>query len=499
METATTAEQQHQVQQGSFLGHPRGLSTLFFTEFWERFSFYGLRAILLLFMVAPAAQNGMGFDTSTAGFIVGLYMSLAYLASVPGGWIADNLTGQQNAVLYGGIFISLGNLLLAFHGMTFVYGGLLCVIIGTGLLKPNVSAIVGSLYSPDEPARRDAGFSIFYMGINAGAFVAPLVVGTLGERVNWHIGFFASSIGMACGVVWYLLGRKTLGLSGQLSESKLEGLAVNRRRFIIAVATIIVVALTVYGIQAAGIVSYTFQGIRGAVSLGYLIIPVVFFTTIFSNKSLTSIEKRRFGVVAIFFLLSTVFWASFEQAATTFTLFARDITDRMIGTWEMPVSYFQSINSMFIILLAPAFAALWLKLGSRQPSAPAKFGIGLVFVGIGFFALVMAVTGLAPGMKVSPFWLVSVYLIHTIGELCISPVGLSNVTKLVPLRYTGQAMGIWFLGSSLGNYLAGQAASFTDHFPMAEIFFVVFCVASGVGIVVLFVAKPIRNLMGGIQ
>ncbi len=485
--------------QGGFFGHPRGLSTLFFTEFWERFSYYGLRAILLLFMTSSATQSGLEFDTTTAGFIFGTYTSLAYLANLPGGWIADKLIGQSRAVLYGGILISLGNLLLAFHGLPFLFGGLLLVIFGTGLLKPNVSAMVGSLYSPDESARRDAGFSIFYVGINGGAFTAPLIVGFFGEKINWHWGFLASSIGMALGVVWYLLQSKYVAHVGEVSTASKETMPQNRRQFLIAIAGFFGAILALAIIHTSGIFVFTIDSVRTALNFAYLLIPVVFFANIFLGNKLTLVEKKRFVVIGIFFLMATIFWGSFEQAATTLTLFARDFTDRMIGSTEIPVSFFQSVNAMFIITLAPVFAVLWMKLGKKQPSSPAKLSLGLILVGAGFLVLATASSGATLQNKVTPLWLVVVYLLHTLGELCLSPVGLSNVTKLAPQRYVGQAMGIWFLGTSLGNYLAGQAAGFTQQFPMAQVFFLVFCIASGTGLAVMFVVKPIRNLMGGVE
>ncbi len=487
------------VQQGAqFFGHPRGLSVLFFTEFWERFSFYGLRAILLLFLTAPAVASGMEFDTTTAGFIYGVYTSMAYLASVPGGWIADNLIGQRKAILYGGILISLGNLTLALHGVQFMALGLLLVIMGTGLLKPNVSALVGGLYSQNEPARRDAAFSIFYTGINLGAFVAPLIVGSLGEKVNWHLGFLASGIGMMLGVFWFRAGTKHLGDVGNFQASP-ENFATAKRTLMIAAAGLLAVIGLVAALHFSSVMTLTVGAVRSALNVGYIVIPLAFFAVVFADKSLSGVEKKRFIVIAIFFMLSAVFWGSFEQAGTTFTLFARDSTNREMFGMTIPVTYFQSLNAMFIVIFASVFAFIWVKLGDRQPSSPMKFAIGLVLVGVGFWVLSVAAGISANGTKVTPFWLVSVYLIHTFGELCISPVGLSNITKLAPMRYVSQAMGIWFLGASLGNYMAGQAAGYIEHFPASEVFFIVFCIAAGIGIFIMLVSKPIAKLMGGVK
>jgi POT family proton-dependent oligopeptide transporter len=481
-----------------FFGHPRGLSVLFFTEFWERFSFYGLRAILLLFLTAPAAISGMEFDITTAGFIYGIYTSMAYLASVPGGWIADNLIGQRRAIFYGGILISAGNLVLSMHGIQFLAIGLMLVIMGTGLLKPNVSAIVGGLYTANEPARRDAGFSIFYTGINLGAFVAPLVVGSLGEKVNWHMGFLASGIGMAIGLVWYRFGSKHLGSLG-LAPINPEAIAKAKKTLLIAVGTLVSVVGLVAVIHVFGIYRVTIDIARNVFNIGYLVIPIAFFAVVFADKSLSLVEKKRFVVIAIFFFLSAIFWGSFEQAGTTFTLFARDSTDRTIGGTTLPVSYFQSLNAMFIVIFASVFALIWVKLGDRQPSSPMKFAIGLILAGVGFWILSIGAGIAASGTKVSPLWLVLVYMIHTFGELCLSPVGLSNITKLAPARYVSQAMGIWFLGASLGNYIAGQAAGYVEHSSASEVFFIVFCISSGIGVVIALISKPIANLMGGVK
>jgi POT family proton-dependent oligopeptide transporter len=487
-----------------FFGHPFGLSVLFFTEFWERFSFYGLRAILLLFLTAPALaspefQNlGLGFDATTAGFIYGVYTSMAYLASVPGGWIADNLLGQRRAVMLGGIFIACGNLALSLHGLTFLALGLTLVAIGTGLLKPNVSAMVGGLYRENESARRDAAFSIFYTGINLGAFVAPLIVGTLGENINWHLGFLAAGIGMIFGVIWFWFGTKHLGNIGFVTVAP-EKVAAARSTLFKALGGLILVVGAIAALHISQVFVLSVGTVRTVFNIGYILIPGAFFAVVFSDKTLTTVEKKRFIVIAIFFLLSAIFWGAFEQAGTTFTIFARDSTNRVLGDWTIPVSYFQSLNAMFIIIFASVFALLWVKWGEKQPSGPMKFAIGLILVGVGFFVLSTGANIAATGTKVTPMWLISVYLIHTFGELCLSPVGLSNITKLAPARYVSQAMGIWFLGASLGNYVAGQAAGTIEHFPASQVFFIVFCIASGVGIVVALVSKPITKLMGGVK
>jgi POT family proton-dependent oligopeptide transporter len=487
-----------------FFGHPFGLSVLFFTEFWERFSYYGMRAILLLFLTSPALASpefrniGLGFDTATAGFVYGLYTAMAYLAAVPGGWIADNLLGQRRAVFIGGILIAAGNLVLSLHGFPFMVVGLTLIVLGTGLLKPNVSAMVGGLYHPSESSRRDAAFSIFYMGINFGGFAGPLVVGSFGEQINWHLGFLSVGIGMIIGVIWFWFGTKHLGDVGLPPSDAAKAAAAKRTLLRVGIALLGVIALTTV-LHFSTIMPLTISTMRTVFNVAYIVIPAAFFIVVFSDKSLSMAEKKRFIVIGIFFVLSAVFWGSFEQAGTTFVLFARDSTNRVIGNFTVPVSYFQSLNSMFIVIFASVFAWMWVKLGDRQPPAPMKFAIGLILVGVGFLVLSFAATIASGGTKVTPMWLIAVFCIHTFGELCLSPVGLSNITKLAPTRYVSQAMGIWFLGSSVGNYIAGQAAGTMEQLPASEVFLIVFAIAAGIGLVVAIVAKPITNLMGGVK
>ena len=385
-------------------GHPKGLTTLFFTEMWERFSYYGMRALLVLYMAAPLADGGLEFTTSKATTIYGIYTGAVYLLSLPGGWLADRFLGARLTVLLGGIIIAAGHFSMAFDSMPTFYGGLGLIVIGTGLLKPNISTMVGGLYGENDP-RRDGGFSIFYMGINIGAMMGPLVAGYLGQRIDWHLGFAAAGVGMVLGIIQYLFRLKRLGkVGGRPERTRAE-------------------------------------------------------TAREAKQPLTKEEKRRLAVIAILFFFSVLFWTSFEQAGSSFNLFAERHTETRLLGFDFPSSWLQSVNSVFILTLAPVFSLLWVKWGSRQPSSPAKFAVGLLFLGLGMTVIAVAALFIDAG-KVSPLWLIAVYFIQTVGELCLSPVGLSTVTKLSPIRIVGLMMGVWFLSVSLGNYAAGWAAGF---------------------------------------
>ena len=490
--------------QGSFFGHPRGLSTLFFTELWERFSYYGMRALLILFMTAAVEKGGLGFDTQKAGAIYGLYTAGVYLAAMPGGWLADRLIGQRRAVLFGGIIIALGHFSMALPGLFLFYLGLALIVLGTGLLKPNISTMVGDLY-PEGGARRDAGFSIFYMGINIGAFIAPIVVGYLGEKVDWHMGFGAAGIGMVFGVIQYVLGGKHLGEVGVSPKSAASpptepGRAGSSRLLGLAVVGVLVGLLVV--LQVLGAVDLTSAvGLANAGGVIIVSLALAFFAYMFTAGGLDPVEKRRLGVIGVLFICSAIFWAGFEQAGSSLNLFARELTDRVLFGWEMPASFLQSVNALLIIGLAPAFAWLWVWLNKRgrEPSSPAKFSMGLVLLGAGFGVMVAASLAAAAGHKVSPLWLVLTYLLHTFGELSLSPVGLSTVTKLAPHRMVGLMMGVWFMSVSLGNLIAGRVAGLFETLPLPQLFGAVAAIAIAAGLILALVVQPIRRLMGGVH
>lgn len=491
--------------QAQWFGHPRGLSTLFFTEMWERLGFYGIRAILLLFMVASAENGGLGLSDTAGGAVYGLYTATVYLMSLPGGWIADRLIGQRNAVFWGGVIIAAGYLTLGLPivpGLDGVlkapifFAGLLLVAFGTGLLKPNVSAIVGQLYSPEDH-RRDAGFSLFYMGINVGAFIGPIVCGFLGERVDWHLGFAFAGVGMIFGLIQYRLGTGYLGNAGLASTdpTHLAERKGNWTKLWAGVASLIVTILVLYFFS--GPLGLTIEKV--AQLMGYVIsgIGIVYFLYVLLFGNLTPPERNRVIVIFLLFIGAALFWAGFEQAGSSMNLFANRYTDRVIFGWEIPTSWLQSVNAIFIILFAPVAGWLWVKLGDKDPSIPFKFGMGLVLLGAGFLYLSWGATFLkTEADKLGLHWLVLTYLLHTFGELCLSPVGLSSVTKLSPARFVGQMMGIWFLGSSLGNLIAGLVGGQLEAMPMNELFGLVALVVIVAGGFFLIFTPVIKKLIG---
>ena len=447
----------------SFFGHPRGLSTLFFTEMWERFSYYGMRAILTLYMTKTLAEGGLGFDERYASLIYATYVSSVWYLPLIGGWLADRVFGARRAVLIGGIIIACGHYSMAISSQLTFYAGLILIACGTGLLKPNISAMVGQLYSEDDK-RRDAGFSIFYMGINLGAFLSPIVVGFLAQsswfrsfissmgfnpNSSWHWGFGAAGIGMTLGLIQYVLGRTKLSAVGNKPDSSVQAQSQASARldyltWILAIIGGAIGASLGVVLGEAGVLSALFPCVVGFF-LGYLI---------GITRQLNGDELKRVLVIFILFVFSILFWMTYEQAGSSLTLFADRLTRTTLFGWQYPSSWFQSVPAIFVILLAPVIGALWQKLGDRQPSSPGKFTIGLFFAGIAFVVIAVASTLTGAG-RVSPLWLVVVYFLQTIGELCLSPVGLSTVTKLSPARMVGLMMGVWFLSISIGSYIAG--------------------------------------------
>jgi POT family proton-dependent oligopeptide transporter len=482
----------------AFFGHPRGLAILFSTEFFERFSFYGMRSLLILFMTAAVAKGGLGFSDLTAGAIYGLYTSSVYLTALPGGWLADRLLGQRRAVFLGGCIIALGHFSMAIRGLPTFYLGLVLIVLGTGLLKPNVSTMVGELY-PEGGARRDAGFSIFYMGINLGAFVAPVVCGWLGQGIDWHLGFAAAGVGMTLGLVQYVWGGRYLGDAGMKPNAGDD--PVERRKALrvfaggaVAVALVIVLAVGLFHLSAPVLAS----------SMGGVIVALALLSLLFQMfvGGLDSTEKKKMVVIFVLFLFSALFWSGFEQAGSSLNLFAQRHTDLHVLRWSIPASVLQAVNPLFIILLAPVFAWLWVALARhrRDPSSPAKFALGLILVGLGFLVMALAAMRTAGGGRlVSPLWLILTYLCHTCGELCLSPVGLSTVTKLAPHRKVSQMMGIWFMSLSLGNLMAGLVAGRFAAFPLPLTFSAVCLTTAGAGLILLLFVKPLRRLMGEVR
>ena len=429
-----------------WFGHPRGLSTLFFTEMWERFSYYGMRAFLILYMTASVANGGLGFDDRHAATVYGNYVGSVWLTPILGGLIADRLLGQYRSVLLGGTIIALGHFTLAFKTLSTFYAGLVLIVIGTGLLKPNVSTIVGSLYE-DGDARRDAGFSVFYMGINLGAFIGPIIAGGLAQKVNWHLGFAMAGFGMVLGLIQYVVGRRHI-------EPGLARLAA-RPKPATSVAT--------------------------------------------AQGGLNAAEWKRIAVIVVLFIFASIFWGAYEQAGSTLNLFGDRYTNNSVFGISYPSSWYVSVQAFFVIALSPVFAWIWIKLGKRQPSVPAKFALALLFAGIAFLLLVPAGSAAQGGaIKVSPLWLVGAYFIEEWGELCLSPVGLSAVTKLAPTRIVSLMMGVFFLSNSLGNKLAGWTAGFFSSMPLSQLFGAVAAVCLAAAVIMFVLVKPVKNMMGGV-
>jgi POT family proton-dependent oligopeptide transporter len=441
---------------GGFFGHPRGLSTLFFTEMWERFSYYGMRAFLILYMV-----HVLGFDDKHAGSVYGTYTASVWAAAIVGGIIADRWLGQYKSVLIGGIIIAIGHFTLAFHPLPFFYAGLGCIIVGTGLLKPNVSGIVGSLYETND-ARRDAGFSIFYMGINLGAALGPFIAGYLAQEVDWHLGFACAGVGMTLGLIQYVVGRKHL-------QPGIERLERQRREA-----------------RAASVRAAT-QSTQSSTE------PTV--------GGFTKVEWKRLAAMGVFFVFAAVFWGAYEQAGSTLNLFGDRFTRTSILGVSFPSSWFLTVQAIFVIVLAPAFAWLWIRLGKLEPSTPTKFAVGLFFIGLSFVFLLIPAFHLqdSPGIRVSPFWLIGCYFIQELGELSLSPVGLSVFTKLSPVKIVGFMLGVWFLADSVGNKVAGMAAGFISSAPLPQLFGVIAGSCLFASLVAFLMIKPVKGLMGGVH
>jgi len=605
-----------------FFGHPRGLATLFFTELWERFSYYGLRALLVLFMTAPAgaaASNpGLGFETPKATAIYGLYTAFVYLLALPGGWVADNIWGQQRSVFVGGCIIAAGHFSLALPALglpdeAFFYLGLALIVVGTGLLKPNISTMVGDLY-PEGGARRDAGFSVFYMGINFGAILGPTLCGWLGEGISWHWGFSLAGFGMLAGLVSYRLGIDNLGGAGTLDVDDEARRRQKSRTFYLATAATAAAIVTFGFLATSGVIAVTLTQVAEAVGVGIIVVTVLFFAyltlggrgalgiaAVFAVATVVvngfvdgwafasqlavgatvllfilvnivrlaapqfemSLKKKRLFVIFWLFLLSALFWSGFEQAGSSLNLFARDLTARsfgpvggspligLLGTlvvlglpaayiayrtvrrenlwwvgkagvsllgvlvvgflgyvayqisggWTVPASMLQNINPTFIVILAPVFGGLWTWLAQRNanPSIPVKFALGLFGLSGGFFVVAWGAAQATAENPVGVHWLVVTYFLHTCGELCLSPVGLSSMTKLAPENRVGQMMGIWFVSTALGNLFAGLIAGRLEGLNPSGLFWVVAIIIGAGGIAALLSAPPVKRLMGDVE
>ncbi len=504
-ETTTPA-----VPASGFFGHPRGLATLFFTEMWERFSFYGMRAILILFMTAPVASGGLGFDVGAAGAVYGLYTAMVYLACLPGGWLADRFIGQRRATFSGGVVIMCGHIALAVPALPAFYLGLVLLVVGTGLLKPNISTMVGQLYADDD-RRRDAGYSLYYMGINVGAFMAPLVCGWLAQgagfrhrlagagldpAMSWHFGFAAAAVGMAAGLAHYALGQRHLGSAGQAPAHGEAGLRDARRQLAAGVLAVFGFAVLLGVLAMAGLVELTAAGLGNAFGVVLLLVTLAFFGWMFTVADWSADERRRLVLIVVLFLGATVFWSLYEQGGSTLNLFAERNTDTSLFGFDFPASWLQALNPIYIICgLAPGFAWLWVRLGPREPSSPAKFAIGLLFMALGWAVMIGAAANAERGVLVSPLWLAVMYLLHAIGEMCLSPVGLSAMSRLAPARIAGLTMGVWFLASSIGSYLGGRVAGLYETLSLVSIFATLTVIALVAMVLMGLLVRPLKRYL----
>ena len=561
----------------TFFGQPRGLATLFFTEMWERFSYYGMRAFLILFMVAAVdgANPGLGVGEGMAGALYGLYTSMVYLLTLPGGWVADNLWGQRQAVFRGGVIIAMGHFTLAAPlvgapDVPSFFLGLLFIVIGTGLLKPNVSTMVGDLYprlSDDATdherkvwgANRDAAFSIFYMGINIGAMLGPFICGTLGEGINWpaiglviegnwHVGFSVAGFGMILGLIQYRMGDKYLGEAGLFKpDAPQDEIDRRGRNFylstgaVAAVAALLIFLLVTdalgmtivdfatwiaYGIVLLSILFFAYlildirwatsllilfatlcavlvprMGVAGgqwaaAGTLGAFVVMCLRLLTLRGGQVTT--DQKRLMAIYWLFLLAAVFWAGFEQAGSSMNLFAENDTDRVLFGWEINTTWLQNVNPFFVVVLAPVFGSLWTWLAHRDvnPSTPRKFALGLMALAAGMFVLAWGASYAADGTRVSMAWLVVTYFLFTCGELALSPIGLSAMTKLAPHGRLGQMMGVWFIAAALGSLVAGLVAAQLETLSAVTIFTFTAIFAGAAGLLALLVSPAVNRLMG---
>ncbi|GAA4689338.1 MFS transporter [Streptomyces chumphonensis] len=485
----------------TFFGHPRGMATLFMTEMWERFSWYGMRAILVLYLIAGVLDGPLEDREALAAAIYGVYNAVVYMTSMPGGWVADRLWGARRAVLVGGIVIASGHYVLAIpHDATF-FLGLALIAVGTGLLKPNISAMVGGLYEGRSGARRDAGFTLFYMAINIGALAAPLVVGTLGQKVDWHLGFGVAGVGMTLAVVQYVFGARhlgTVGLHPANPASPEEKRRVLRR--VLLWSGVAVGAL----VADVALGTFTVEHVVNVLAVLGIVLPVGYFWTIFRSPRLATADRPKIVAFVWFFVTAVLFWMIYDQSGSLLTIFADQKTDRTIaGGWEFPASWFQSVNPVYVIILAPVFAALWVRLAQRErePSAPVKFGLAMLLIG-GSFGLMGLAGAAAAGSetgRVTVFWLLGVYLVQTLGEMCLSPVGLSLSTKLAPREFVSQIMGLWFLATATGNALNGWVTRLNE--PLGDTLYYTMwaVVAVAAGLAFMAGARRLRTLMGGVD
>ena len=478
-----------------FKEHPKGLYTLFFTEMWERMSYYGMRWILVLFMTATILEGGLEIDAVSASAIYGIYSACVYLVALIGGWLADRHIGQQKAILYGGIVIMLGHFLLAFTNLQTFYLGLIFVVLGTGLLKPNISAIVGGLYE-DDIEKKQSGFTIFYMSINIGSVLGFFICGYLGENVGWHYGFAAAGVGMALGLIQFLLTRKNLGSIGSApsvilnKDTKAKELKIFN---FLMVGFFIFIFLGLFGF-----IKFDPIPVANMLTVFILLIAVSYFLYLFTLGKLNIEERKKIILIMVLFFGAAFFWSGFDQAGSSFNIFAKEYTDRLVFGWEYPASWLQVLNPILVVILSPFMAYIWFFLGKRMldPSLPFKFGLGLIFMAIGFLFIASGASIAIQEGSAGAKWLLLTYLFHTIGELTLSPIGLAAISNLSPKRFVGQMMGIWFLASSLGAIIAGLLsgqATYDGLDSMPDLFNKIAILSSVIGLLLILISKPLND------
>ncbi|MEU3216830.1 oligopeptide:H+ symporter [Streptomyces sp. NPDC006971] len=479
----------------TFFGHPRGLATLFMTEMWERFSFYGMRALLPLYLVSG---SGLDMNVTTATAIYSIYMAMVYLLAMPGGWFGDRVWGPRRTVTVAASVIMVGHLTLALPGSGSFFAGLALVALGSGLLKANISTMVGHLYDgPDDP-RRDGGFTVFYMGINLGAFAAPLVIGTIGEKVNWHLGFALAAVGMGLGLIQFLIGTRHLSPRSSVVPEPLS--AAERASTLRKGLLWLVAAVVFYGVLVATDV-YTLNWALVPITVAGLIIPVAVLVRIKRDRELTKTEQSKMSGYIWFFVAAAVFWMIYDQGGSTLSLFGESSTTNSVLGLHFPTSWYQTINPVIIMALAPVVAWIWLALNRRgkEPSTVVKFGSGLFLVGVSFLVFMLPLTMTSDGDKVSPMWLVSIYFLQTVGELCLSPVGLSVTTKMAPAKYGSQMMGVWFLAVTAGDCTTSLLSLAGVNLNKTGIVGMEAALALVAGISIWMYRKKVSQLMGDVR
>lgn len=498
----TREEMVESVPQTGFFGHPKGLGILFFVEFWERFSYYGMRAILVYYMYDTIAHGGLGMDETTAASIGSMYGALIFMTGILGGWLADRVLGSRRALLYGAILIMFGHIAMSLpFGIPAFLASMFLIIVGSGLMKPNISNVLGGLYHKNDN-RMDAGFVIFYMSVNMGAFLSPLIVGELQKNYNYHIGFLAAAIGMALALIAYIIfNRKSLGLVGVEPTHLLEGAEKSKYAKIFSIAFLVLVLLVGLGIFSGWLTFNTFSFI---VTILGLLLPVVYWVTMYTSKDVNEIERSRLVAYIPLFLASVMFWSIQEQGANTLAIFAEKYTQLNLGKisgidYTVPAAWFQSLNPFFVVLLAPVISALWSKLGKHNPSTPLKFAIGILMAGISFLIMVVPAQTASASNLINPMWLVASFLICVIGELCLSPTGSATSVKLAPVAFNSQMLSLWFLSNATAQGLNAQLVKLIKPLGYANYFLFIGSLAIVLCVIVFLLSRFISKKMQGIH